>query len=311
VPLFDDEGREIEFQPIDPTDPSTPGGLIPVRMSSGVPTPTTDGQRRDEPMNPETAVTDSDLESNSDPPSRVRGSRSDPVPNDAPIAFQAPMARQRELEAAMKLRAQSVSTSRRVLNDTAPPQSQNRVNSSENTPQTETVISESGPTVRPGFIGQTNDASSTAASSSPRPLPRNPYRGSESWTPAPQPFPTTPSESREAMGEWASLSHIEVMFRLRDENAETAAQAAKELNRRGFDSDYVAVARRLTSSDPQEREQLILDLVSGQRVEPLPFLRWLANDPDSRVQSLAVDALEMLNRSVSTGNSTDRRAEGR
>lgn len=88
------------------------------------------------------------------------------------------------------------------------------------------------------------------------------------------------------------------MFRLRDEVPEIAEQATEELERRGFNSDYIAVARRLTSPDSRDRMQLVLDLVASQRVEPMPFLRWLANDPNPDVQSLAIDALEMLQASA-------------
>jgi hypothetical protein len=94
---------------------------------------------------------------------------------------------------------------------------------------------------------------------------------------------------------WSRLSHIEVMQRLRHPDELTASEAAEELGKRGFNSDYVAVARRLTSPDSRERYQLILDLVAGSRVEPMPFLRWLSNDPDPEVRALALEALEMLN----------------
>ncbi len=93
------------------------------------------------------------------------------------------------------------------------------------------------------------------------------------------------------------LSHIEVMQRLRSPDPNQVNDAIQELGQRGFNADYVAVARRLTSPDPNERYQLVFDLLSSTRVDPNPFLRWLANDPDPEVQSLAIEALEMLNAS--------------
>lgn len=93
------------------------------------------------------------------------------------------------------------------------------------------------------------------------------------------------------------LSHIEVMQRLRSPDPNQINDAIQELGQRGFNADYVAVARRLTSPDANERYQLVFDLLSSTRVDPNPFLRWLANDPDPEVQSLAIEALEMLNAS--------------
>lgn len=93
------------------------------------------------------------------------------------------------------------------------------------------------------------------------------------------------------------LSHIEVMQRLRSPDPNQVNDAIQELGQRGFNADYVAVARRLTSPDANERYQLVFDLLSSTRVDPNPFLRWLANDPDPEVQSLAIEALEMLNAS--------------
>lgn len=93
------------------------------------------------------------------------------------------------------------------------------------------------------------------------------------------------------------LSHIEVMQLLRSPDPNRVNQAVQELGQRGFNADYVAVARRLTSPDANERYQLVFDLLSSTRVDPNPFLRWLATDPDPEVQSLAIEALEMLNAS--------------
>jgi hypothetical protein len=91
------------------------------------------------------------------------------------------------------------------------------------------------------------------------------------------------------------LSHIDVIKRLGAADMDEAQEAVQELRRRGFDANYLAVARRLISPDAGERYQLILDLVGSNRVEPTPFLRWLTGDEDPAVRALAIEALEMLN----------------
>jgi len=92
----------------------------------------------------------------------------------------------------------------------------------------------------------------------------------------------------------AGWSHIEVMQALRDPDPNRARLAVRELDRRGFNADYISAARRLTSPQADDRYQLILDLAGSTRVEPTPFLRWLQNDPDPQVQALARQALILL-----------------
>ncbi len=304
IPLFDGEGRLIEVQSIDPIDHTTPGGLIPVGMSGSprLPNSSSSLPEQRESGYRESAPAPGNL------PNRIGGSRIHSPENIATIPLGQPIpgrtdslaldaeARQRELASAFQLRAQSISATRQRTIDRIPA---NGVNS-QIEPDTEIITSRPSTTPPPATPAPTTESPTApprlTEGTLRRSLPQNPYRGggslSSSDDPSAEPLPVEPSVN------WRAMSHIEVMFRLRDEVPEIAEQATEELERRGFNSDYIAVARRLTSPDSRDRMQLVLDLVASQRVEPMPFLRWLANDPNPDVQSLAIDALEMLQASA-------------
>ena len=303
VPLYDGEGRLIEVQMLDPTDTTTPGGLIPVGMSGSPRVPNAGRPGFATPTQIESGYRESSPptanEFNRIGGSRINGTGS--VANaprdsansgdtDALVADEE--TRRRELAAAIQLRAQSISASRQTTPRPAP-SAPNRTSQAD--PGTEVVTSEPR-RVTPPTTPLRAEVPTTPVATAPRAIPKNPYRSEDATAPdSMQPLPDAPLED---MIDWRAMSHIEVMFRLRDSIPETARQAVKELERRGFNSEYVAAARRLTNPDPREREQLILDLVASNRIEPIPFLRWLANDPDPGVQSLAINALEMLQASV-------------
>ncbi|MDP1560695.1 MAG: hypothetical protein Q8M16_04805 [Pirellulaceae bacterium] len=299
IPLFDGEGRLIEVEPIDPTDTSTPGGLIPVGMSGSARLPKSSSVPQSEL---ESGYRES-AESSTNRSNRIGGSRtsspenmadhsgSHTIPGRSASSPTDEENRKRELANAFQLRAQSVSATRQRPSDRVQP---NRNERSRLKPDTEIVTSEPSPV--PQATAPVPPDQPNIRAATPRLIPQNPYRAGNST--ASENLQPIPEATAELGMNWESMSHIEVMFRLRDRVPEIAQQAAKELDRRGFNSDYVAVARRLTSPDPRERMQLVLDLVASQRVEPTPFLRWLANDPDLDVQSLAIDALEMLQSSV-------------
>lgn len=304
IPLFDGEGRLIEVQAIDPTDSTTPGGLIPVGMSGSARLPNSSRSGSPNQSEIESGYRESSAPSTRSDFNRIGDSRINGMgsvataPTDSTIPGRTGTSdsdddlRKRELAAALQLRAQSISATRQGPSGRVPTI---RNGDSRSEPGTETVTSEPGANPPPMATPRV-DRSTTPGAAVPRAIAQNPYRmGDGSPSEQMQPLPETPLED---MIDWRSMSHIEVMFRLRDENPETARQAARELDRRGFNSEYVAAARRLTNPDPREREQLILDLVASHRIEPMPFLRWLANDPDPDVQSLAINALEMLQASV-------------
>lgn len=298
IPLFDGEGRLIEVQPIDPTDASTPGGLIPVGMSGSARLPTSSsttqsqlesGYRESAELSPNGSNRIGSSRTNS-PETMADDSGSHTIPGRSVSSPTDAENRKRDLANAFQLRAQSVSTTRQRPNDRTQP---NRNERSRVGPDTEIVTSEPSPVP---LATESVPPDQPLRAATPRSIPQNPYRGGNSA--ASQDLQPIPDATADLAINLESMSHIEVMFRLRDRVPGTAEQAEKELERRGFNSDYVAVARRLTSPDPRERMQLVLDLVASQRVEPTPFLRWLANDPDREVQSLAIDALEMLQSSV-------------
>lgn len=298
IPLYDDAGRLIEVQVLDPTDSTTPGGLIPVGMSNT--------NRSSNPgqvdfhgeSEVESKYRDPASGTSSDEFNRIGGSRVDrpglvatepvdAIPGRTNTSPDDEM-RKRELAAAFQLRAQSVAAIRKSRTP-ATPQRTDVVDSG-----TEIVTSE--PQLTPPPASLRTEVPTMPVATAPRAIPKNPYRTGDTTA--------TDSETLLSIAEpaveidWRPMSHIEVMFRLRDEDPGSARQALKELERRGFNSSYIAVARRLTSPNPREREQLILDLVASHQIEPMPFLRWLANDPDPSVQSMAINALEMLQASV-------------
>lgn len=301
IPLYDNEGRLIEVHVLDPTDSTTPGGLIPIGMSSNNRSPNPrqgdfNGTSEVESGRRDPASGTSSGEFNRiggpriDQPGLIATEPVDAIPGRTDARLDDEM-RKRELDAAFQSRAQSVAALRR-----------NPTNRGSTTPKrrevadsgTEIVTSEPQVTQPPASLR--TEVPAMPVATAPRSIPKNPYRTGdpaavESETPLPINEPAVEIN-------WQPMSHIEVMFRLRDENPVSARQAIKELERRGFNSEYIAVARRLTSPNPREREQLILDLVASHRIEPMPFLRWLANDPDPGVQSMAINALEMLQASV-------------
>ncbi|MBL8888671.1 MAG: hypothetical protein JNL67_01750 [Planctomycetaceae bacterium] len=301
IPLYDDAGRLIEVQILDPTDSTTPGGLIPVGMSnmprSSNPGPNNNPETSEVESGyrqPESGATSGEFhrigDSRVNRPGLVATAPMDSIPGRIDRSPNDEM-RKRELDAAFQLRAQSVAAIRKNSMERNPATPQRTEVEDSNT---EIVTSE--PQITPPPAALRTAVPTMPVATAPRTLPKNPYRSSDTATS--EPATQLPNAGAIVEIDWSPMSHIEVMFRLRDEDPESARQALKELERRGFNSEYIAVARRLTSPNPREREQLILDLVASHRIEPMPFLRWLANDPDPGVQSMAINALEMLQASV-------------
>lgn len=89
-------------------------------------------------------------------------------------------------------------------------------------------------------------------------------------------------------------SHIDVMRLLQSSSDEDVDRAERELRDRGFSRHYISVAYRLTSDDPLERYNLVLELPQLRPVEPLPFLKWLSRDEHPEVRTAAMQQLSQM-----------------
>ncbi len=100
-----------------------------------------------------------------------------------------------------------------------------------------------------------------------------------------------PSADAIAPTQWTQLSHLEVMRWLRSKDAATARAASAELQRRGFESNHLELAMRLTDPDAKARREFaeLLPRISG--VDARPWLWWLTEDDDPTVRSTAISIL--------------------
>ncbi len=308
IPLFDETGRLIETQSVDPASLTVPGGLIPVGISSQFRKANPVGSGNSDRGTPYSAIPNR----GSEPESRIGSSRVDwgeGPPAGEPFQGNPPAGRvedsqRRELEAAFQVRTQTISASGPSRN--LPGQSrvpvQQGSSRSNIAAEPEVEVFTSRPEISdPNLVG-----SGSAGRPAQRQLPSNPYRA-RGATPAGERTgdihqdavrnfeDAASTTARRLRFTWDQMSHIDVMQHLRDPDPLEARRAVQELTRRGFNADYIAVARRLTSPSAQERYQLVFDLVASSRVEPTPFLRWLANDLDPDVRSVAIEAIELLN----------------
>ncbi|GEM_PF-2297821 len=157
-------------------------------------------------------------------------------------------------------------------------------------------------------------ASSAGTLDEPRRLPENPYRSRSSAGSMQETMQRLPSQTlggnrndlqarmplsdssawempSSPMSQW---SHIQLMQQLRNSDTTVANRSEEELRRRGFTSEYLSIAYRLTSDDPVQRFDLVQELVQSSKVEPLPFLKWLSDDQHPEVRAAALEQLRLL-----------------
>lgn len=317
VPLVNGDGRRIEVDGIDPSSLALPGGLIPITLPGSY----RDGGR------PFPAATPQSTFGNPGDRNSPTTDAADSRPPSANVADTNDRASpQPSLAEALK--------QRNIADTHMVPGRSNRL--------------PAGPPERDANGGNTAIAADTfgpsgdrrTASDAARRLPQNPYRDPqddrtpENLSPdqSARPLEETmrrvpnaddlqtsnprsePAESWDApppQGPISQWSHIQVMQQLRSAEANLVSAAEKELQRRGFDRNYLSVAYRLTSSDPVERFQLIENLNRNSAVEPLPFLRWLSADPHPEIRAAANEQIAKLSsdpiRTLSTGQGNGRK----
>jgi hypothetical protein len=84
---------------------------------------------------------------------------------------------------------------------------------------------------------------------------------------------------------------LDVMRRLRSDEAEQRAEARRELVRRGFSEVDMELARQLFSPDAETRKQLARAVPRLASVDAAQWLMWLAQDPQPEVRLVAVSLL--------------------
>ena len=95
----------------------------------------------------------------------------------------------------------------------------------------------------------------------------------------------------EADAEMAAATTIDVMYRLHSDSPAAVERAKRELQRRGFSSLHLELARRLTHPANDVRRELVRALPGLQSVDATPWLLWLAQDGDREVRRQAISLL--------------------
>jgi hypothetical protein len=88
---------------------------------------------------------------------------------------------------------------------------------------------------------------------------------------------------------------LELMRRLRAEDAGAADMARQELQRRGFTEVHLELAKQMFDPDAEVRKQLARMLPQLRSVNSTPWLVWLCRDGDADVRLLAVTLLATSN----------------
>lgn len=116
------------------------------------------------------------------------------------------------------------------------------------------------------------------------------------------PIPTVEARGRTVRAEWVataasaepSRSNEDLRKLIGDmdaEDASTAAGAQQELIRRGFGPRQFALARRLTSANPEVRRALAGEVASAAGIDNARWLWWLTSDRDAEVRLTAMTLL--------------------
>jgi hypothetical protein len=88
-----------------------------------------------------------------------------------------------------------------------------------------------------------------------------------------------------------AVDALDLMRRLRADDAEQQAEARRELVRRGFSEVDLQLARQLFSPDVETRKQLARTVPRLSSVDAAQWLMWLAQDPEPDVRLVAISML--------------------
>ena len=272
VPLVDGAGNLLDVRTVDPTTLDLPGGLIPVPLTGQRPTASEEGldNERQANRNREVPVWQGGYQRTVEDVVRDRNAGVAPIqPGDDTSDRQQPEA---YLEP------------RRLV---ASPESSGAGFGSDSSgfarPLQETMQRQPTPPQDTGLRGERTE------------IGMPPERSSVQQMPFREPEPIAWVRPQQPMIRWA---HIDVMRLLQSPDANEVQAAEEELLRRRFPRAYIGIAYRLTSSDPADRYKLVWDLGKNPEVEPIPFLKWLSADQNSRVREAAVARLEELSDSL-------------
>src|SRR6185295_15353853 len=100
-----------------------------------------------------------------------------------------------------------------------------------------------------------------------------------------------PVKASAVADELSSVPAIEIMQDLQSDDPVAVSAAEKELARRGYKASQLALARKLTSSDPAVRLKLVQSLPKAPGIDPRPWLLHLSEDSDEGVRSAALSIL--------------------
>jgi len=100
-----------------------------------------------------------------------------------------------------------------------------------------------------------------------------------------------PVKASAVADELSSVPAIEIMQYLQSDDPVAVSAAEKELARRGYKASQLALARKLTSSDPAVRLKLVQSLPKAPGIDPRPWLLHLSEDSDEGVRSAALSIL--------------------
>jgi HEAT repeat protein len=81
------------------------------------------------------------------------------------------------------------------------------------------------------------------------------------------------------------------MHQLHDADENVVRRAESQLDRRGFDTAQLELARQLTDADPREREQLAELLPRVPGIDAKTWLLWLSRDEDADVRLAALTVM--------------------
>ncbi|MGN6134999.1 MAG: hypothetical protein ACTHOU_10885 [Aureliella sp.] len=105
------------------------------------------------------------------------------------------------------------------------------------------------------------------------------------------------TSDKEEIGTLAGIDELPIdqLVRLLSSVQPRVAQAASlALRRKGMSDDKLALAMKLATGSPSEREELLQSLAQRQDLDPRPWLLWMAADGQSQVRERAVGLLSPL-----------------
>ena len=98
---------------------------------------------------------------------------------------------------------------------------------------------------------------------------------------------------KKSVPEWvAELADLEVMRLLHHGDYGVRYTPERELDRRGYAREHLAIAKQLVHPDPRERQQLAEQLPRMTDIDPRPWLLQLSEDDDARVRRTAEGILQ-------------------